>query len=155
MAFIRGVVMAKREIIGAVRTSQIVLDYAGDWSDVSEQIDSDLDNLQLAVWMAEVTPAVGTQIIADTRAYVVGWRRFSGTLRVNEGSVTAGNWTDVLTTPDRVAFVTWMTTNWGTIPQRFLDTLAANIPVGMQRKDAAVELVKILRRWSGNGGGGR
>jgi hypothetical protein len=148
MAFIRGVVMTKRELTGNIRQPTVVQDYSGEWSDISEQIDSDLNNLQLAVWLAEVSTTVGTAILADTRAFGVGWQRFSGTLRGNEGSVTAGNWNDALTTLDRTAFVTWMTTNWGTIPQRFLDALNAQIPVGMLRKDAAVGLVKILRRWS-------
>lgn len=144
MPYVEGLILAKRIKSGNVRDMHpVTLGYQGAFTDVSEQIDTDLDNISLLVIHAQVAPAVATAMAADALLLVVGSRRIA-----DDGTVSLSTFDDALTLAQRNAFRLWVTTNYPNAPAAVLTKVNATVVTGDTRWQAFRKLAAVLRRWS-------
>jgi len=144
MPYIEGLILCKREKVNGVYEMQpVTLGYDGAFTDVSEQIDEDLDRLPVMVVHAQVSSAVATAMAADNRFIVVGSRRVN-----DDGSFANSTFDDALTLAQRNAFRTWVTNNYPNAPAAVLSKVQAAVQTGDTRLQAFRKLQAVLRRYA-------
>jgi hypothetical protein len=116
------------------------IDAIGGWSDMTEQLDSEIADLPVCIIEGVITAAQLTAVQGDSRFLVIASRDIDSVTK----NTTGGNFGSTLTQVQVNAFKSWLTTNWPNLPVTTVnrcDTL-----VGQTRIQAARAVVGFIRR---------
>lgn len=123
---------------GITNEMAIALAYPGSWTDVSEQIDSELNDLPVMIALGEVPSANFSAINTSPEFLIIGFQEVDDIT----GQVTNTNLNNTLSAAQVTAAKAWFTGKWSNISTKILDEIAA----GKSRQQAAKDLVRVVRR---------
>lgn len=134
-------VFSRRVLVGQSYEMAISLaGYTGNFVDVNQQDDGEISGLPLLAVECNVNTATRLLIQADANFPVVFWRETDA-----NGTIIAGNETNIVTTNQANNFIAWMTdpTRWPNLSQAKQDLILTC--VGLTRFEAGKVLVRAMR----------